>query len=185
MAHHVVTKVAEKPGRHGRQVVRQIEPGERDQRAQGLERLAGHGPLRPTIFRKRCRSPIGTPDEVGIEAEKAEAAALLASLHRLEEERVRVAKSGLDEGGDRRVDIVDNPRVHKLRDFGLSKVLPVRGQRWEHLQAGVVEGERTAELIFIDAAILVVENGVGVRVADIESDLRGQVLLNLRQKLAA
>ena len=108
-ADHVVSHIAEKASRHGRQTRRQIDAGFGHQRAQGFQRaletgfeglgIAAEAPVDLRLV------PAGAPDEIGLDADHRIAPAHRAALHGFEQEAVSAAVGELQHAGDRRLQI--------------------------------------------------------------------------------
>ena len=116
--HHVVAKVAENAGGHGRQHVRQLDPAFGDERAQRRQRrpVAGHEAISPV---PRRAADLGlpshcAPNEIGIESDDRIAPAQRAAFHRLQQKAERPRGGDLEEGRYRGLEIRDERGPHDL-----------------------------------------------------------------------
>ena len=116
--HHVVAKVAENAGGHGRQHVRQLDPAFGDERAQRRQRrpVAGREAISPV---PRRAADLGlpshrAPNEIGIESDDRIAPAQRAALHRLQQKAERPRSRDLEEGRHRGLQIRDERGPHDL-----------------------------------------------------------------------
>ncbi|MNQ83945.1 hypothetical protein D3C85_990510 [compost metagenome] len=105
--HHVVAEDAEQARGHGRQVVGQVEPGGRDQGAQGVQRgsvfggeAVGEDGLAARHFRLAVTA---APDDVGGQGDDRIAAVDRAAFDRLQQAGVGPSVTDLEEGRDGRL----------------------------------------------------------------------------------
>ncbi len=117
-ADHVVTQGAEQAGGHGRQPRGQVEARGGHQIAQGVQRRLG---LRRELAAGDGVSasdlglvPAAAPDEVGLHGDDGVPAAPGAALNGLEQEGVGASVADLQIGGDRRLQVVHQPRPDHL-----------------------------------------------------------------------
>ena len=127
LAHHVVAEIAEDAGRHGRQLMGQMDVRFRDDATQRLERRLGHRleavAVGGGIAVDLGLAAGGAEDQVRLDADDRIAAAHGAALDRFEQEAVGAPRRQLEHGRDRRLQVGDHPRPHHLR---LARVVGAR-----------------------------------------------------------